>query len=381
MVGVPMAFDWIVVGLGAMGSAAAYHLARKGVKVLGLEQFGMNHQNGSSHGRSRIIRSAYFEGPAYVPLVKRAFQLWGQLEAEYGVRLLLHTGGLMIGRPDGPLLTGAMRSAREHGLEYQVLSSDEIENRFPVFRVPPDHVGLYERAAGILIPEMCIEAALQLAQRNGAALRFHEKVVGWGADDRGVEVRTDRASYTAGGIIFAAGPWSTTLLGDLNLPLKCERQVVFWFQPTVRRDLFSADNMPIFIWESDGPTIFYGIPEFDGQGVKVARHHGGECAPPEQIRRQVTPEDEQPVRDFLRAHMPWADGPILSATTCLYTNTPDGHFIIDFHPRHRNVIIISACSGHGFKFASSIGEVVQELALEGRSRLNLEPFALKRFNI
>lgn len=394
-------FDVVVAGLGAAGSAAAYHLARRGARVLGIDRFAPPHAMGSSHGRSRIIREAYFEHPLYVPLVRRAYAGWEELEATSGRRIYLRTGGLMLGPADGEVVGGARRSAIEHGLPYEELTAEEVRHRFPAWRLPEDTVGIFEPRAGMLDPEAAIEAHLELARRHGAELRFDEPLVAWRAAGDGVEVATSRATYRAARLVLAVGAWTPHLLAPLDLPLVVERNVVAWFDTTGptgappalgshpaagdaslpasghTADLFAPERFPVFIHEFRPGIAWYGFPD-TGDGVKAGIHHGGEATDPETVRREATEQDVARIRALLRAHLPGADRPLREAAVCLYTNAPDDHFVLDRHPDHPAVIVASPCSGHGFKFAPAIGEVAAELALDGDTRFDLTPFRLER---
>lgn len=369
----PRAYDVIVAGLGAMGSAAAFHLARRGQRVLGLDRFAPPHPLGSSHGQTRIIREAYFEHPAYVPLVQRAYDLWAELERISGRRLLRQTGGLLLGAPDGVVISGARRSALQHGLRYELLTRQEVRRRFPMFEPDEGMIGLWEPRAGFLHAEACVEAHLNGARAHGAELKFNEPVRHWAPDGAGVRVTTSRDTYTAGQLVLAAGPWATTLLADLRLPLAVERQVLFWFDPGAGRDVFGPEACPVHIWETAPARYFYGFPDV-GSGVKVARHHEGEIVDPDAVRREVSADEEESMRALVRRYLPRADGALREAATCLYTNTPDGHFLIDRHPAHPPVLIASPCSGHGFKFSSAVGEALAERVTDGQTRLDLGLF-------
>lgn len=371
--------DVIIVGLGAMGSAAAMQLARRGVRVLGLDRFSPPHTMGSSHGQTRIIREAYFEDPTYVPIVQRAYELWDDLQRSSGTNLFLKTGGLMLGRPDSIVFTGAKRSAETHHLPHEILSSAEVSRRFPAIRPEPDMMAVYEPRAGILFPEACIAAHLSLAAKGGADIRVNESVLSWQATDRGVSVHTTKATYTAGRLILSAGAWARELLTDLRPPLTVERQLLYWFEPARSPAQFSAANCPIHLWQFDGHQFFYGFPDL-GEGVKIARHHHGITGEPEQIFHAATPEETSDMQQILRRFLPDAAGTLRASAVCLYTNTPDEHFWIDHHPAHPNVIIASPCSGHGFKFASAIGEILADLATTGRSPFDLALFKNRWFN-
>lgn len=371
-------YEVIVAGLGAMGSAALYHLARRGVGALGLDRYGPPHALGSSHGRSRIIREAYYEHPLYVPLVQRAYRLWEELERESGASLLLQTGGLMIGSPTSGLVAGARLSAETHKLPYEMLDTAELRRRFPAFRPAPGDIGLLEPAAGVLDPERCVGAHLEGARAHGASLRFGEAVLGWEGTADGVIVTTTVARYRAARLILAAGPWMRRELTGIWLPLVVERQCTIWFQPLANEGDFEPRRFPVFIWEWSPGRHAYGFPDL-GDGVKVAVHHEGAETSPEAVVREVTEEDERRVRSLMRRLLPDADGKRLDGAVCLYTDTPDSHFIIDRHPGDRRVVLASPCSGHGFKFSSAIGEILADLATDIPPPFDLAPFALGRF--
>lgn len=369
--------DVVIVGLGAMGSAAAWHLAKAGHKVLGIDQFTPPHIFGSSHGQTRIIREAYFEHPAYVPLVQRAYELWHNLEAKTGQRLFQPTGGLMIGPEDGIVFNGARRSAREHGLPHEILNSEMINRRFPAFTTRPGMAAVWEPRAGVLFPEDCIAAHLALAKEAGAQLLFGQRVEGWSSDSDGVHVRTSAGVFTAARMLCTAGAWLPQLVTDLHLPLKVERQVMFWFEAESEPQLFKPGQCPVYIFEDEREHFFYGFPDL-GTGIKVARHHEGLQSDPDNLDRDVHANETEGMRDVLRKWLPRANGALRGATVCMYTDTPDGHFIIDWHPRSSRVLLASPCSGHGFKFSSAIGEVLADLLIRGSSRFDMRLFALDR---
>jgi sarcosine oxidase len=365
--------DVVVVGLGAMGSAAAFHLARKGLRVLGLDRFTPPHALSSSHGQSRIIREAYFEHPLYVPLVQRAYRLWAELEDRSGLNLMRITGGLMIGRPDGVLVSGARRSAEQHRLRHEMLTASEVTARFPALRPAEGMVALWEPCAGILFPEACVGAHLAQAAAHGATLRYDEPVSSWQSDGDGVRVVTSQGEYRAGRLLLTAGSWIHSLLPGLKLPFTVERQVQYWFAPRDHPESFAAARCPVHLWESSPQNFFYGFPDL-GDGVKIARHHAGEISDPERLRRDVSDDEVAAIRAWVSRFVPDADGALRSAEVCMYTNTPDEHFWIDWHPENARVLIASPCSGHGFKFSSVIGEVLAELLDGGQSRFDLGPF-------
>lgn len=372
--------DVIVVGLGAMGSASLYHLARRGLRVLGLEQFAPLHDRGSSHGDSRIIRETYFEHPLYVPLVQRARELWRELEAESGKSLLTVHGGMMIGPPEGSVVTGTLRSAREHGLPHEIIPAAEVKQRFPPFDMRPDTVAVFDPRAGYLDPEACTRAHLDLARAAGAEARFDEAVVSWSASGNGVRVLTPHGKYEADRLIFTAGPWLSSLLGDAGLPLEIERQTVFWLAAPAPGAQYQPAAFPIYAYEFKPGVICYGFPALS-KGVKASVMHDGEIvSEPEQVDRVVTTADVTPLRSALAQVLPeLSRSPIRGSSTCIFTNTPDHDFVIDFHPEHSNVLISSPCSGHGFKFASAIGELHADYLITGTSAFDLSPFRLDRW--
>lgn len=365
--------DVIVVGLGAMGSAAASHLAGRGARVLGLDRFRPPHALGSSHGRSRIIRSAYFEHPSYVPLVLRAQTLWRELEQYAGRPLLVPTGGLMIGPPDGVLVAGALHSAREHGLPHQTLSAADLRARFPALRPDDSMVGVWEPEAGILLPEACVEAHLARARERGAALRFDAQVTAFAEDDHGVRVETREGIYRADQLLLTAGSWIGTLAPTLAPVFSVERQVLYWFAPSADHVHFSPARCPIHLWEWQHGAFFYGFPDL-GDGVKLAVHHAGEAADPEQLRREVDAAELASMRALAERFVPAANGPLRATAVCMYTNTADEHFWIDRLPGQPRVLVASPCSGHGFKFASVIGELLADLLLGGSTRFDINLF-------
>ncbi len=365
-------FDVIIVGLGAMGSAVACHLARRGKRILGLDRFAPPHAFGSSHGQTRIIREAYFEHPLYVPLVQRAYELWAELEKGAGRSLLRETGGLMIGKPDSAVVVGATRSAHEHSLQHEVFSAAEVRSRFPALQPTDEMLAVWEPRAGILFPEICIEAHLTMARKHGADLRADEAAVGWEGDSDGVRVVTSKGVYQANQLVLTAGGWIQSLLRDLELPLSVERQVQYWFEPKLAAP-FQPERCPIHVWEHEPGRFFYGFPDL-GDGVKVARHHEGEMVNPDSFNREARLEEVEAMRAIVRRFLPYADGPLRSAVVCMYTNTPDSHFFLDRHPAHPRVLIASPCSGHGFKFSSVIGEVIADLVTAGQTQFDLSLF-------
>jgi len=366
--------DAIVAGLGAHGSAAAYHLAKRGHSVLGFDRFARGHTLASFGGLSRIIRLSYYEHPSYVPLLKRAWDLWRDLERDSGETLLTQTGGLYIGPPDGELLAGSLASARMHGLEHELLDNAELQQRYPVFEVERDWVGLFDVQAGWLAPERAVETHLRLAERHGATLRFTEPIERWEHDGEGVRVTSARGSYRARRLVITAGAWLSRLLPQLAPHLWVERNVLFWFEP--RGELDAFERLPVYIVD-DTDRLYYGFPYDAGSGLKMAGLHFGDRVDPDTVDREPKPSDEERVRGWLRRRLPFADGERRRAQVCLYTNSPDGHFIID---RDGPVTYASACSGHGFKFASAIGEVLANLALDGHTALPIDFLSATRLS-
>jgi sarcosine oxidase len=372
------AYDVAIVGLGAMGSATAYQLARRGRRVVAFDRFAPPHTMGSTHGQTRIIREAYFEHPLYVPLVRRAFDLWEELSRASGRVLMKKTGGIMIGPESGALVSGARASAIEHRISHRMLSSAAIRNHFGVFEPMDDWVGVLETRAGVLFAELCVQSFLEVATRAGAAVHYNDPVVRWKADGEGVVVHTAHGVYRAERLVLAAGPWMREMVNDLVLPLAVERQMQHWFEPASFAGLFESWRCPVTLWEYAPDRMFAVVPDF-GHGIKVIIHHQGELTTAESVRRDISSEEDARVLDLLRRFLPKAKGRQLAKSVCLYTNTPDSHFVIDLHPLHPQVIIASPCSGHGFKFASAIGEILADVATDTAPRFDLAPFGLRRF--
>ena len=374
-------YDAIVVGLGAMGNATLFHLARRGLRVLGLEQYTAGHALGSSHGDSRIIRETYFEHPLYVPLVQRAHELWRDLERTTGTSLMKITGGLMIGPPEGAVVSGTLRSAREHVLPHEVLTPAQVHQRFPAFRLASNLVAVLDPRAGYLDPEACNRAHTAAARAAGAEARFEEPVVEWSAEGGEIQVRTSADTYSANRLVLAAGAWTSGLAHDVGLHLTVERQSVFWFEPNEEGDSYAAKRFPIYAYEYKNGHICYGFPRLP-RGVKASVMHSGETSPgPARVRRTVDEEEVAALRTALRPVLPGlAEARVRETGVCLFTNTPDHDFIIDFHPSYPQVLISSPCSGHGFKFASAIGELQADLLTTGKTRFDLSPFRIGRLS-
>jgi len=372
------AFDVAVIGLGAMGSAALLNLARHGVRAVGIERFTPAHDKGSSHGETRIIRLGYFEHPSYVPLLRRTFQLWRELEAQCGRPLVHITGIAEIGPPGGEVVAGTLRASREHGLPYEMLDAKEVMRRFPAFRIPDHYAGVVQPDGGFLEVEPSIEAMVALAEAAGAEVRTGETVRAIKPAAGSMRIETERGAIEVGTLIVAAGAWVSKLLPELPVKLRVTRQVQAWFQPQDAAP-FEANRFPVFLLESRH-GVHYGFPPHGGAGVKIAKHHhADETVDPDTVNRTISAADEALMRAAVADHIPAANGPMIAAKTCLYTVTPDHDFIIDTLPGAPNVIVASPCSGHGFKFAPVIGEILGDLATEGTTRHDISRFRLGRF--
>ena len=373
------AYDVIVLGVGGMGSATLYHLARRGRKVLGLERFRLAHEQGSSHGVNRIIRLAYSEHPAYVPLLRRAYELWRELESRAGERLLFITGGLDIGPPDGQIFGGSLRSCLEHQLPHEVLTAEEVGRRYPGFRLPSDLMAVYHSEGGFVLSERAILAHVAAARELGAEVHECERATEWSVEGHGIAVRTENASYRADRLVITAGAWVGEAVPSLARLAVPERQVLIWTQP-LRPEYFAHGAFPVFNMEA-AEGRFYGFPVYGVPGFKLGKyHHRLERADPDRMNRGIDAEDERVLREGITRYFPGAGGPTLAMKTCLFTNTPDEHFILGRHSQFEQVAIASPCSGHGFKFASVVGEIMADFALEGGcTKWDLGLFRLNRF--
>jgi sarcosine oxidase len=376
-------YDVIVIGLGSMGSTAAYQLAKRGQRVLGLEQFGPAHDLGSHHGGSRIIRQSYFEDPAYVPLLLRAYELWDEIERESGEEILTITGGVMMGPPESLTVTGSIESSKQWNLNYEVLDAADIRKRFPVFTPSPNTLGLYEEKAGFVRPERSVYSHLLQAEKYGAELRFFESVLSWEAhpSGEGVRVVTNNGTYEAGKLVISAGAWAPQMLKDLGISLQVERHIQMFFEPTEGIEPFRIGKQPIFIWEADDYVQLYGFPSsgIGGEGAKVAFFRKGQPCTPETIDRIVHDHEVEMMREYLAQGLPQLNGRFLQGKTCMYTNTPDEHFVISEHPNHPQVAIAAGFSGHGFKFASVVGEILADIVTDGKTNHPIDLFSPQRF--
>jgi sarcosine oxidase len=386
-------WDAIVVGLGVMGAATLAELAGRGRRVLGLERFALPHARGSSQGGTRIIREAYFEHPLYVPLVQRAYERWRVLERRSGVRLIVPTGGLTIGPPDGRLVTGALASAVGHGLAHTVLTATEVADRYPAVRLPDGVVAVHEPRAGVLLAARAVAALIDAARQDGAEVRDDAPIGGWDVVDGGVRVVVDGETVQADRLVLAAGSWMPALVPELAPDLRIERNVVHWFRPAATSApgsdaaAFGPGRLPVLVIEDTPEHLLYALPSMRAEGddledgVKFACHHSGVlAATADAVDRQPGADDVAAIRADVSRYLPGLEPEPVRSSVCTYTNTPDGHFLVDRHPRHDAVILVSPCSGHGFKFASVLGELVADLATDVNVHGKLAPFAARRYS-
>lgn len=371
-------YDAIVVGVGGMGSAAAYHLAERGADVLGLEQYDIPHSLGSSHGVSRIIRLAYSEHPSYVPLLRRSYELWRELDESHSQALLHTTKSVSAGPPDSDTVQGSISACEEHSLPYSDHSSHELSELYPGYTLPEEYRAVVQPSGGFLVSPQCIVAHVQQAHQNGATIRARERVRSWQSISGGVRVTTDKRTYVADRLVITAGAWASKLLNSLETHAVPERQVLGWFHPN-RPELFTPNRFPVFVVENDDAT-YYGFPVYGIPGVKVGRHHHfHEDVDPDDFDRSPSQTDEQVLRGFLAEYFSDAAGPTMKLETCLYTNSPDGHFLIDTHPEYPEVVVAAGFSGHGFKFCSVVGEILADLTISGETPHDIELFRWGRF--
>jgi sarcosine oxidase len=386
-----MTYDAIVIGLGAMGSAAAYQLARRGAKVLGIDRFTPPHVFGSSHGETRITRQAIGEGEEYVPLALRSYEIWREIEAETGADLLTVTGGLIMSSGKAKTLLHGSESfigetvdcAQKYGIEHSLLITQQIAERFPQFGLVGDETGYYEKEAGFLRPENCVQAQLDLAKKHGAEIHFNERVLSFSADKNGVEVITEKGKYPAAKLIVSAGPWVNEFIQAKDL-FKIYRQVLYWFELNETVENYLPGNFPIFIWQFNrwADDFIYGFPAIDGsnRGLKLAAEQHLITTDPDNADMNVTASEmEKMYRDYVSERLPGLGAHCLKAVSCLYTTTPDEGFVIDCHPQYENVLIASPCSGHGFKHSAAVGQILSELALDGATSFDISKFSLARF--
>ncbi|GAB3670781.1 N-methyl-L-tryptophan oxidase [Halopiger thermotolerans] len=371
-------YDAIVLGVGATGSATVAHLAERGVDVLGLERYDVPHGYGSSRGLTRSFRLASAEDPTYVPLLRRAEELWTELEADHDRRLFYRTGSIDAGPAGDPLVEGAARTCEEHDLEYERLSSAALSERYPGYRLPDDYEAIYQPDGGYLVPEECIVAHVDRAHRAGATIRARERVVDWRPLEDGVRVETDRDIYEGDRLVVTAGAWTARFVEPLADVLVPERQVLAWFRPE-EPARFEPDRFPV--WNLQGPEgRFYGCPVHAVPGFKVGQyHHREEAVDPDAVEREPTQTDERLLREFAERYFPDGAGPTMRLQTCLFTNTPDEQFVLDTHPDHPRVVVGAGFSGREFEFAPVVGEILADLAVDGETDREIGPFSIDRF--
>lgn len=377
-------YDAIVIGVGGMGSATLYHLAKRGLSVLGIEQFGIPHDMGSSHGLTRIIRLAYYEDSSYVPLLHRTYELWNTLEQESGEKLFYQTGSIDMGSEDSDVFAGSLHSCIEHNLEHEVLNSQQLRERFPGYRMPSHIRAVFQPQGGLLVPESCITAHVDVAQKHGAIVHTGERVQGWEIlNDGRVQVTTDKGTYTTEKLVICGGAWAYKLVPELTNKAVPERQVLIWLE-TKKPDWFTPEHFPV--WNA---TVeegrYYGFPEFNPSGetpgMKYGRwHHREEICDPDSVGRNVYPEDEMLLRQFGEKYFPDGAGKTLAMKACMFTNTPDEHWIMQTLPDAPQVSIAAGFSGHGFKMVSVIGEIMADLAQMGQTNHDISLHQLSRLS-
>lgn len=371
--------DYLVLGLGGMGSSALYHLARRGLNVLGIEQFGVSHDRGSSHGETRIIRKAYFEHPNYIPLLERAYELWRELEQTSGKQLFIPCGLMVAGLPNGQVIQGVHEASRLYDVAVERVSSKDVEERFPGFQIPNEFEITYESEAGILFVEECVRTHIECAIAQGAQVCLDEKVHSVSIHDDSIEVTTDTQHYSASGMIVTAGAWSSSYLQELNLPLEVVRKLLFW--NPVKQPVYNLDAGKGGFFFDMPYGEFYGLPSLDGKTLKLAEHTGGETVvDPDNLNRNLLEADTDSISRFISEVMP-ALGPMPTRhSTCMYTRTPDGHFIVDRHSQNQRVVYGAGFSGHGFKFASVVGEILADLVTQGTTKHPIDFLSASRFS-
>ena len=375
-----MNHDVIILGTGGVGSAAMYNLAKRGVKVLGIDRFPPAHDRGSSHGETRVIRRSYFEHPNYVPLLNRAYELWSELEEAAEKELLLKTGLVYFGKPDGPVLQGIRTSSDEHLLNVETVSARDALTRFPQFSAPDNAACLFEPDGGCLLVEDCVASHIEQAVQLGATHQHSEEIINWSATDTHCTVTTNKNTYHAAKLVIAGGAWSASLLADLDLPLKVVRKHLHWFK-TGSAEYERDSGCPCYFFETE-VGYFYGCPGISDFGLKVAEHTGGESIEdPLNVDRSEDPKDSRRVEDFAARHLPKLSRRRLHHKTCFYTMTPDEHFMVDTHPEFPSVSFATGLSGHGFKFTSVLGEVLAQLMVGEEPTVDPEFLGLARVAI
>ena len=372
-------YDVVVAGAGGMGSAALYHLARRGIRACAVERFGIAHDRGSSHGDTRLIRKAYMEHPDYVPLLHRAYELWDELEAEGSEELFARVGVLVAGDPATEAMQGQAASYQEHDLPHEKLDAAAIVARYPGLDLPTEWTGFYDPLGGFLWVEDCVRRHAELAQSHGAVIYQDEVMQSWRGEGDGVVVETDRRCLVAGRLVLAAGAWAVPELCRLGVAAQVVRKVLLWYQGA-GLEHYARGAFPGFFF-ADGERYFYGFPAQEPWGLKLAEHNVSHdpVADPLQLNRALTPDDEPLVRDFLARFFPALQPERSKHAVCMYSMTPDKHFVLDIHPECPAVVLGAGFSGHGFKFASVVGEILAELALDGDTQHPIEFLRLSRF--
>ena len=372
-----MSYDLIVIGTGAVGSSALFHASKQGLRVLGLDRFPPGHDRGSSHGETRMIRLSYFEHPDYVPLLRRAYQLWDELVEQTGQDLFHRCGVFYSGPPECELVKGVLASSAEHKIDLEKLTPEESNSKFPSFSVGENDAVLYEPNAGYLQVEKCIIAYLKEAVQLGAEHRYGESVQKWEKDGEGFVVATDQEQYRTARLIISAGCWANHFLSDLGIPLRVVRKHLHWYGAPA--DLYGESRgHPCFVFESDG--CFYGFPANSPEGLKVGEHSGGtEIDDPLNGSREPDPADTERVESFLKKHLPGVPPRRTRHDVCFYTRSPDEHFIVDRHPEHENVVFAAGLSGHGFKCSSALGETLVRMVSDREPKARIGFLGMKRF--
>jgi sarcosine oxidase len=360
-----------------MGAAAGWRLAARGAQVVCFDRHSPPHAFGSSHGESRITRTAYFEGPWYVPLLQETFPLWRELESATGADLLTLTGALMIGPPSAEAVAGALAAAADHGLDVRLLKADEIRKTYPGHIVGNRDVAVLDAQAGFIRPEAAVAAMIGRLEALGGEIRRGVVVTAVDPLPDGVEVVTDEARETFDAVVIAVGPWMHDLIDWL--PLTVERQVLVWFAIDDKIDWLTPRRFPVFIRQADGIGDVYGFPTLDGVSVKIARHHEGDATDPNHVLRDVADSELDSLRRYVRTRLRGVSKRVVRTVTCMYTNTPDGHFAIGLHPEDARIAVLSACSGHGFKFAPVVGDIAADLVRDGNTSRDISHFSLGRF--
>ncbi|WP_158738282.1 N-methyl-L-tryptophan oxidase [Alteribacillus sp. YIM 98480] len=372
-------YDVIIVGAGSMGTAAGYFLTKQHQRVLMIDQYAVPNRYGSHHGETRMLRFGYGQGEKYVTLVKAAYELWMELEKQTNKKLFYNTGALMVGAEDSEFVEESVNSSIKHHLPYIKLSAEEIMKRWPGMQIPDDYIGCYDPLSGFLLSEECVLAYKELAVENGADIIENQKVQHLDIGENKVKVHTKTGTFTASKLVITAGAWLSSMVEDLNIPFHVKRKVFGWFIPN-EGDRYAYEHFPSVVFDTNKYGHFYGFPDFKGKGVKVGRHDQGELCEADTVNRSfgAYQEDEAYLRNFLGSFLPEANGELREGQVCMYSNTPDSDFVIDFHPEHDNVVLAGGFSGHGFKFASVVGSILADLVTKEKTSHDISFFNLER---